>query len=183
MTRQAVLFCLMALLPGFSGAQTFTEYLTRARAGEGSVVLHQDAEIAALVNGSVPPVAAPASPRAVAPRSQETSQKDSLSASSHEPSLQQPVLGRRMKANGYRIQVYAGGNNRQSKTEAYRLAEIVRTTFDEVAVYTKFISPRWTCRVGDFRTYEEATEMLKRIRETQKFREASIVKSPIIVIY
>ena len=88
-----------------------------------------------------------------------------------------------MRVNGYRIQVYAGGNNRQSKSEAYRMAALVRSTFDDVQVYTHFISPRWICRVGDFRTYEEATDMLRRMRETQKFREASIVKSKIILLY
>ena len=88
-----------------------------------------------------------------------------------------------MKVNGYRIQVYAGGNNRQSKLEAYRMASLVRSNFEDVSVYTHFISPRWICRVGDFRTYEEANELLRRMRQTQKFREASIVKSKIIVFY
>ena len=63
------------------------------------------------------------------------------------------------------------------------MAGIVRSTFSDVSVYTNFISPRWTCRVGDFKTREEAAEMLHRMRETQKFREASIVKSQIVVIY
>lgn len=88
-----------------------------------------------------------------------------------------------MRATGYRIQVYAGGNNRQSKSEAYRMADLVRSTFSDANVYTSFISPRWTCRVGDFKTREEAAEMLQRMRETQKFREAAIVKSQIIVVY
>ena len=85
--------------------------------------------------------------------------------------------------NGYRIQVYAGGNNRQSKSEAYRMANLVRSTFSDVQVYTHFISPRWICRVGDFKTYEEANDLLKRMRQTQKFREASIVKSKITLLY
>ena len=150
-------------------AQTFTEHLTRTVAGEGSVVLHHDSDIEALVNGQITYAGIAPSSRTQTPAASATDQL--------------PVFGRRMRATGYRVQVYAGGNNRQSKAEAYRMAGIVRSTFSDVPVYTNFISPRWTCRVGDFKTREEAVEMLHRMRETQKFREASIVKSQIVVIY
>ena len=88
---------------------------------------------------------------------------------------------RRVRTVGYRIQVYAGGNNRNAKSEAYRMANQVHSEFPDLSVYTHFISPRWICRVGDFRTNEEARTMLRKMRQTQKFREASIVKSQIIV--
>lgn len=166
--------------------QNFTQYLTRSKAGEGVVILHQDAEIEALVNGTSSHSPVPAVP---ASRQHEGTPSlshvtDSLSPATNPSSLEgTSVLGRRMRATGYRIQVYAGGNNRQSKAEAYRMADLVRSTFIDANVYTSFISPRWTCRVGDFKTREEATEMLQRMRETQKFREAAIVKSQIIVVY
>lgn len=182
--------CLMMLVPfsvinRLAAQQTFTQYLTRQQAGEGRVILQQDAEIEALVNG----VTGYVSPK----RLQQTTP---LSSSAAKPRLQQPdttmvalddstlvAPGRRMKVNGYRIQVYAGGNNRQSKAEAHRIAALVRSTFDDAVVYTHFISPRWICRVGDFRTYEEAHEYLRRMQQTQKFREASIVKSKVIISY
>lgn len=166
--------------------QNFTQYLTRSKAGEGVVILHQDAEIEALVNGTSSHSPAPAAPvsrqhEATPTHSHAT---DSLSPATNPSPLEgTSVLGRRMRATGYRIQVYAGGNNRQSKSEAYRIADLVRSTFSDANVYTSFISPRWTCRVGDFKTREEAAEMLQRMRETQKFREAAIVKSQIIVVY
>lgn len=165
--------------------QTFTQYLTRNKAGEGVVILHQDAEIEALVNGTSSHAPAPVAP---APRQQEATPAhshvtDSLAPATNPAQMVTPGLGRRMRATGFRIQVYAGGNNRQSKAEAYRMADLVRSTFSDANVYTSFISPRWTCRVGDFKTREEATEMLQRMRETQKFREAAIVKSQIIVVY
>ena len=142
------------------------------------MILHQDSEIETLVNGFITYA------NAVAPRHQiHRQQTDSLLAVDDNSSQFTPVQGRRMRMNGFRIQVYAGGNNRQAKTEAYRMANLVRSTFDELSVYTSFISPRWTCRVGDFKTREEAAEMLTRMRQTQKFREASIVKSQIIAIY
>ena len=89
----------------------------------------------------------------------------------------------RLRTTGYRIQVYAGGNTRASKSEAYAIASQVRATFTDVQVYTHFISPRWICRVGDFKTYEEANDFLRRMKQTQKFREASIVKSRIVISY
>ena len=161
--------------------ETFTRHLTRNNAGEGRVVLHQDAEIEALVNGITPSSTASASKANTAANktaSKVVAQSDTVTA---DTTLNASV--RRVRVNGYRIQVYAGGNNRQSKSEAYRMAALVRSSFDDVPVYTHFISPRWICRVGDFRTYEEATDMLRRMRETQKFREASIVKSKIILLY
>ena len=165
-------------------AQTFTEHLTRSNAGEGSVILHHDSDIEALVNGRItyansapaPRTQTPATPAAV-------SHPDSLLSGDSSSFDQLTGYGRRMRATGYRVQVYAGGNNRQAKAEAYRMAGIVRSTFSDVSVYTNFISPRWTCRVGDFKTREEAMELLQRMRETQKFREASIVKSQIVVFY
>ena len=165
-------------------AQTFTEHLTRTVAGEGSVILHHDSDIEALVNGQITYAGyAPASRPQTPAISATAAHTDSLLAGVSSTTDQLPVFGRRMRATGYRVQVYAGGNNRQSKAEAYRMAGIVRSTFSDVSVYTNFISPRWTCRVGDFKTREEAAEMLHRMRETQKFREASIVKSQIVVIY
>lgn len=165
-------------------AQTFTEHLTLTVAGEGSVILHHDSDIEALVNGQITYAGyAPASRPQTPAVSATAAHTDSLLAGVSSTTDQLPVFGRRMRATGYRVQVYAGGNNRQSKAEAYRMAGIVRSTFSDVSVYTNFISPRWTCRVGDFKTREEAAEMLHRMRETQKFREASIVKSQIVVIY
>ena len=166
------LFLLFFAVPGT--AQTFTEQLTQSREGEGQVTLQQDSEITALVNGTAPVRSASAA-RTVVPDTTLTAHTDTTSTA--------VSTGRRMKTVGYRIQVYAGGNNRQSKAEALYMANLVRSTFSGIPVYTHFVSPRWICRVGDFRTYEEANELLRRMRITQQFREASIVKSRIIVNY
>ena len=174
-----------ALYP-LSAQETFTERLTRYRAGEGMVTLHQDAEIDALVNGIV----SYAPGRKTAPQPAVTRQSYTSLLASADSLIQEATdstsvinFGRRVRMNGFRIQVYAGGNNRQSKAEAYRMAGVVHNYFDDVNVYTHFISPRWICRVGDFRTREEAVEMLSRMRQTGAFREASIVKTKIIATY
>ena len=88
-----------------------------------------------------------------------------------------------MKATGYRIQVYAGGNSRTSRQEAQRMAGKVKDYFRDMPTYTHFQSPRWICRVGDFRTYEEASQVLHEMRATRQFDEALIVKSVILIPY
>jgi len=86
-----------------------------------------------------------------------------------------------MKMNGFRIQVYFGDNSRQGKAEARAVGQRFRNSFPELPVYVNFDSPHWLCRAGDFRTMEEASEVLRQIREMGIFREAIIVKSKINV--
>lgn len=185
MKKELIIFSILVNASSLSAQQTFTQHLTRRVAGEGTVTLHHDAEIDALVNGitraTASSAAAPAANNAAATRVAKAAKADTVATDSTLNTLN--TFGRRIRANGYRIQVYAGGNNRQAKSEAYRMAALVRSNFDDVQVYTHFISPRWICRVGDFKTYEEASDMLRRMRDTQKFREASIVKSKIIIQY
>lgn len=85
------------------------------------------------------------------------------------------------KVSGFRVQVYAGNNSRESKAEAQRLASKVKELHPEMSVYTRFASPRWICRVGDFRSIEEADALMRQLRRTGQFREVSIVKEQIII--
>lgn len=84
-----------------------------------------------------------------------------------------------LKRAGYRIQVYAGNNTRQAKTEAYAVADQIKEYFPDLAVYTSFNPPRWLCRAGDFRSIEEADAIMRRLRATGEFKEVSIVKEQI----
>ena len=86
-----------------------------------------------------------------------------------------------IKSSGYRIQVYAGNNTRNAKLEAMRVASDVRSFFPEVSVYSFFSPPRWLCRVGDFRTMEEAYSMMRKLKATRVFHEVSIVKDRVNV--
>ena len=67
-----------------------------------------------------------------------------------------------------------------------RLAEQVgndiKANYPNVPVYVHFYSPRWICRVGNYRTYEEAHQMLLSIRNLG-YKEASIVKGKVTVQY
>lgn len=81
-----------------------------------------------------------------------------------------------IRANGYRIQVYAGNNTREARNHAVEIGQKVSELFPDLSVYTSFVSPRWICRVGDFRSIEEADAVLRELRSTNKFREVSIVR-------
>lgn len=82
---------------------------------------------------------------------------------------------------GYRVQVYAGGNSRNSKKEAEGFAARVRSGFPELKVYTSFNPPRWLCRVGDFLSIEEADAMMRKLRKEGGFREVTIVKEQVSI--
>lgn len=84
-----------------------------------------------------------------------------------------------IKSPGFRIQVYAGNNSRDARNEANGVASRVRGYFPELKVYTSFTSPRWLCRVGDFRSIEEADAMMRKLKSTGVFREVAIVKEQI----
>ena len=81
------------------------------------------------------------------------------------------------KVQGFRVQVYAGNNSQQARTEATQIAEKVKTLFPDLDVYTQFISPRWLCRVGDYRSIEEADAVMRKLKEAGNFKEVSIVRS------
>ena len=91
--------------------------------------------------------------------------------------------GQNTKISGYRVQVYAGSNSRESRAEAYRMETKVKEYFPEYKVYTSFNnpSPRWVCRVGDFRSIEEADAAMRRLKKTGVFKEVSIVKEQVII--
>lgn len=84
-----------------------------------------------------------------------------------------------IKIAGYRIQAYAGNNTRQAKNDAYEVGTRVKEFFPELPIYTTFTPPRWLCRVGDFRSIEEADATMRRLKATGVFKEVSIVRDQI----
>jgi len=94
-----------------------------------------------------------------------------------------PTLsGTRIQARGYRVQIYAGGNTRAAREAALRAASSIRSAFPDLSIYTEFVSPRWVCRVGDCRTYEEADRLLRDIRALGTFKELTILPNQVINI-
>ena len=66
--------------------------------------------------------------------------------------MRKKVMRRSYKVNGYRVQVFAGGNSRADKIKAQNAGNSVKQAFPSQPVYVHFYSPRWICRVGNFRT-------------------------------
>ena len=88
--------------------------------------------------------------------------------------------GSSKKVNGYRVQVFAGGNSRKDHEQAKSISNQVKESYPNIPVYVQFYSPRWTCRVGNYRTYDEAQKMMISLRE-MGFTKALLVKGRIIV--
>lgn len=86
------------------------------------------------------------------------------------------------KVNGYRVQAFAGGNSRQDKIKAQKAGNDIKMKFPELPIYVHFYSPRWICRVGNFRTYEEARQVLLEIK-AMGYKAATIVQGKITVMY
>lgn len=84
-----------------------------------------------------------------------------------------------IRSSGYRVQLYAGNNTRQAKNEAHSVASRAKEYFPELTVYTFFNPPRWLCRVGDYRSIEEADAMMRKLRATGVFKEVLIVRDNI----
>ena len=86
------------------------------------------------------------------------------------------------KVSGYRVQAFAGGNSRKDRLQAEQIGNEIKSHFAGVPVYVHFYSPRWICRVGNYRTYEEAHQMLLSLRKLG-YTQATIVKGKITVPY
>lgn len=179
-------------------AQTFTQRIQKPVAGQGTVTIHQDSVIDRLVNNAtlgIKSASAPAKPATQKPASQSSqtssSSQSSLSSlsSSTSPSstpdtvdTSKKVIRGGYKVAGYRVQAFAGGNSRADRIKAEQIGNNIKAQFADVPVYVHFYSPRWICRVGNYRTYEEAHQMLVSLRKLG-YTQATIVKGKITVSY
>lgn len=84
-----------------------------------------------------------------------------------------------LKTRGFRVQVYAGNNSRAAREAAMYMAEKVKKEFPDMPVYTYFQPPRWLCRVGDFKSIEEAHVAMRKLKSTGEFKETAIVREQI----
>ncbi|MBQ6966121.1 MAG: SPOR domain-containing protein [Bacteroidaceae bacterium] len=151
----SILLCTITM-----SAQEFIDHLTSKAMGQGTVTVHQDTLLDDIVNGK----------KQFVPEKKED--KKDL------PGLQ---TGKKMKARGYRIQVYWGGSTRTDEANAKRAGAKVTTLFPELQAYTTFESPNWRCRVGDFVTRQEASDYLSKLKEARLAKDAIIVKSEVLI--
>jgi len=175
-----------------ANAQSFLDRLQRQGRNQGKVTVTQDAAIDELVNGpAVANTTAPKTSATPAAKTKEKSRAEQPSTnkrtdtSESEPPIvdtRKKVMGKSYKVNGYRVQVFAGGNTRLDRQKAEKIGNDMKFKFPDVPVYVHFYSPRWICRVGNYRTYEEAHSMLLEVRKLG-YKQASVVKGKISVQY
>lgn len=183
-------------IPVGAGAQTFTQRLQKQpSAGQGSVTIHQSDSIDKLVNTTVltttksSTTTKTSTPSATSHTSATTTSKSTAIATATQPvetpdttNLSQKMIRNGHKVMGYRVQAFAGGNSRKDRQKAEQTRNSIKSHYPNVPVYVHFYSPRWICRVGNYRTYEEAYQMLVSLRELG-FDQATIVKGKITVAY
>ncbi len=96
--------------------------------------------------------------------------------------MRKKVMRGSYKVTGYRVQAYAGGNSRNDRLKAEQIGNAIKMKFPDQPVYVHFYSPRWICRVGNYRSQAEAQKMLTKIH-AMGYKQACLVKGKITVQY
>ncbi len=81
---------------------------------------------------------------------------------------------------GYRVQAFAGGNTRADKQKAQQTGNAIKMRFPDQPIYVHFYSPRWICRVGNYKSIGEARRILSAVK-AMGYKSAIIVKGKITV--
>ena len=92
------------------------------------------------------------------------------------------IMRHSYKANGYRIQIYSGGNKRTDREKCERIAARVKSHFPDLPIYVHFYTPSWKCRAGNYTSLEEAQSMLRQIKALG-YNQACLVKGKVNVQY
>ena len=198
-----ILTLCVGCIPAADAQSSFTQRLQKSNSGEGKVTVTQDKAIDDLVNGTAEQKAAPQKqsekkekPIATTQKEQgKTPEKDNDDKKAEVKTTEVPMqvvvpdsidtrkkVMKGYKVNGYRVQVFAGGNSRNDRIKAEKAGSEIKALFPGVPVYVHFYTPRWICRMGNYRTYEEAHEVLTRVKNLG-YDSAIIVKGKITVSY
>ena len=169
---------------------TFTQQLQQSKVGEGKVTVTQDKAIDDLINNPTAPTTTTTTPTTTTTTTPTKPQQtvkltgDDLTDTSLAPDSidRSKKIMKGQKVNGWRVQVFAGGNGRVDRQKAERIGDEIKTLFPNEPVYVHFYSPRWICRMGNYRTYEEAHDVLTKVKSLG-YPSAVIVKGKITVFY
>lgn len=204
-------FAMLMLAFGFAlqaNAQSFLNELKAKKQGEGTVTVTQSKDIDELVNNAKLVRSNPSQPQQPQTQTPSAQQKTEHNApeqkkeTAKEPTHEQrhatkqsetaeeapavntnkKVMRGSRKVTGYRIQAYSGGNSRADRQKAESIGSAIKMRYPELPIYVHFYSPRWICRVGNFRTYQDASNVLKEIK-AMGYKQACIVKGKIDVGY
>jgi cell division septation protein DedD len=178
-------FYLFTFLPLNLVAQTFLDRLQKPVDGQGTVTVHQDTAINRIVldpQSTVKPEdrkpTTTTSNTATTTTTGTTTTSTETTTTTTTPTT--TTTRTRHTINGYKVQAFAGGNSREDRKKAERIASEIRAQLPNVSVSAHFYSPRWVCRVGNYRTREEAQQMLTTLKN-MGYSQALIVKSKVSV--
>lgn len=188
-------------------AQTFTGHVSEKENGKASVTIIQSQEIEKLVNRR--PATADNKKQTDNQAKKEADKKERENAAAllkqhdseqqHKQSrtetdvdaddddmsiptvdMRKKVMRNSYKVPGYRVQAFAGRNSKADRIKAESVGNAIKMKYPDQPVYVHFYSPRWICRVGNYRSYEEASKMLHLI-QAMGYKSATIVKGQITV--
>lgn len=191
-----------------AGAQSFLDEVKSKKVGEGTVTVTQSKDIDELVNNTKLVKSMPSSSgqsqntnketvSGSTERHQEHTKKVPADDTTKDPhhgtggntasdtptvNTGKKVMLNSRKITGYRIQVFSGGNSREDRQKAESIGSTIKVKYPGLPVYVHFYSPRWICRAGNFRTYQEAENVLKELK-SMGYKQACIVKGKITVAY
>jgi hypothetical protein len=127
---------------GVSNAQAspyfsiFDLFEKKPEKGEGSVIIHQPESIKLLVGTRI-----------------DSDNVDVLNGKTY------------LITRGYRVQVYSGNDQRKSKEHALALQDQLKKMYPGIQVYVTLYAPFWKVHVGNYRSFEEASQMLRTLRK------------------
>ena len=96
------------------------------------------------------------------------------------PDTSKKIIRGGHKVQGYRVQVFSGGNSRADRQKAERIGATMKSHFPDQPIYVHFYSPSWKCRMGNYRTVEEARLILSQVKQLG-YSSACIIKGTITV--
>ena len=199
--RCYIAFCL-ALAFYSANAQTFLDDLRTDKPNQGHVTVTQSKEIDTLVNGNINVDVNVNTNENVngnehAAESKDEEKKEGGTAASPAPSAplnndfdreevvvdtRKKIMRNSYKTQGYRIQVFSGGNSRKDRQRAETAGAVMKSNFPSEPIYVHFYSPSWKCRMGNYRTIEEARRLLPKVKKLG-YPQANIIKGTISVQY
>ena len=172
-----------------ANAQTFTDRVQQKAEGKGTVTIHQSSEIEQLVNdpaatGVQQPPTQSNDGKQTAPSKEDSHQAQKPTTPQTTPDgedddAQPAQVTSRRRMVVLRVQVYAG-NSGEGRRKAEQIGNSIKAKIPNVPVYVRFHSPRWVCRVGNFRTNEEALQMQQKL-QNMGYNQSLIVKDVINV--
>lgn len=130
----------------------FDSFEKKSKPGEGAVVVHQSEAIKRMVGTRI-----------------DSENIDIVNGKTY------------LITKGYRVHVYSGNNQRASREEALLLQGQLKKSHPELETYVTFNAPFWKLHIGNFRSFEEASVLLRDLREVfpKKKNELYIIEDDI----